>query len=208
MIAVSGTRRVGHAHHRKTRSQYSIDWTLPADEFIDVSLPSEVKVEHVVKDEPPSERYESMFELSKGREHIVELPNFIDRFLFQFVNNPNGEGRWLPYAYEIIIFQWVALLAEQRTSGECFMGSETLGPISSDHEGPSHDPKQVLADAAFQTKGLAISCAPVLLEIIKPSLGWRIQPFSRQPTISRQCRFRRLWLWMGQSFQALNDLYH
>ena len=92
-----GGRRVGHTHHRKTRSQCSIDWTLPVDEFIDVSLPSEVKVENIINDEPANERDESMFALSKERENAMELPNSIDRFLFQFVNNPNGEGRWFPY---------------------------------------------------------------------------------------------------------------
>ena len=83
------------------------------------------------------------------------------------------------YTYEIIIFQWVALLGEQRTSGDHgnFMGSETLGPISSDQQYLLNDPHKVLADAAFHTKGVAISCAPVLLEIIKQSLGWRIQHF-------------------------------
>lgn len=175
-------RRVGHTHHRKTRSQCSIDWTLPVDEFVDVPVPSEVKVEHVVNDEPPSERDESMFALSKERENTVELPNFIDRFLFQFVNSANGEGRWFPYAYEIIICQWVALLAEQRTSGDHgnFMGSETLGPISGDRQYLLNDPHKVLADAAFRTKGVAISCAPVLFEIIKQSLGWRIQHFFKE----------------------------
>jgi hypothetical protein len=121
----------------------------------------------------------SMSSLAEEEENTVRLPNYLDRLVT--FGKGDGAGRWCPYAYEVIILQWVALLVAQRRSGEnTESNSEFETPNLSESveteypPGTFSDTKQGLTDAALRARGVAIACAPVLLEIIKKSIAWRV----------------------------------
>lgn len=167
--------RVGEAHHRKTRSSCSIDWSIPNDDlgrFVFDSSPTSNAPDPVEESESKLEFDESMTTLFEETSTQTKLPHFIDR-LIAMKERSAKSGRWFPFAYEVIIMQWAALLQEQRTSESDNANDLGAQPIFAD--GENH-----LADAASRTTGVAIACAPVLFDVIKQSLGWRIADVRRQ----------------------------
>jgi hypothetical protein len=214
--------RVGAAHHRKTRSKCSIDWSLPpADMLLEkdqrieefnrnrlgnlaptmlplspiVSFPDvnssnddtasddssndgsgsprdakgsshSIVVEEGTLNEHPLKRHMSSKDENKLAEPIL-LPDFADRM--SAMKNGGEEKRWWPYVYEVIIYQWVALLDEQTKKVEGDASIPGLSPIV----------MKYLAHAAKSARGATIRCSPFLLEIIVQSLSWRIDSMFR-----------------------------
>ena len=120
---------------------------------------------------------ESMSSLSKEKDISTKLPNYIDRLVALSGSGIGDDapfrqasGRWFPFAYEIVIMQWVAILSEQRASA----------PDSSYDGMGETDRENCLAEAASRTGGVAIASAPVMFEIIKQSLGWRVANLFRR----------------------------
>lgn len=113
---------------------------------------------------------------TKSAESIF-LPDFADRMsaMKSGGDKKTCEKRWWPYVYEVIIYQWVALLDEQTKKGE--------GPGKKSEEAKNEDNNtsglspiviKYLSHAAKAARGATIRCAPFLLEIIIQSLSWRI----------------------------------
>ena len=185
-------RRVGIAHHRKTRSRCSIDWTKPARDF-DENLnkgrtgkandPNKASLDStnapVMTGNEPSP--------SIAQEPYIKLPGFVDRIAA--LGRKGEKGRWFAYTYEVVIFQWFALLVEQTKSVDqarevSSMGStDAANAVSEESNVFSYrvspgtiDPTTAksLKEAALKARGVTIACAPILFELIKKSLGWRI----------------------------------
>ena len=108
----SEDKRVGHAHHRKTRSHCSIDWTIPNDDLQGIADESD---DFQSNGELTNELDLSMSTLSQEKEISTKLPTFIDRLILLEASGSKS-GRWFPFAYEVIIMQWLALLREQQKS--------------------------------------------------------------------------------------------
>ena len=196
-------KHVGHSHHRKTLSRCSsIDWTLPADDFlltsdqsleIQSSLPSgtdqadagkETSVSAEKKDAPPSMVLE-MSSLKPETDNAKKLPSYLDRVL-SLAKTDQTNGRWFPYVYEVLIFQWVAVLTEQRRHGDKRPRAEETTKAPDDYTLGANDGVAPLRDAVLRARGCAVACAPVLLEIIKKSLGTRLHDLVRQADNSLQ----------------------
>lgn len=159
-------KRVGQAHHRKTRSHCSIDWTIPNDDLN--NLLSDRPADDLQKQDSGSNELDtSMTTLAGEKEMCTKLPSFIDRLLSLGKSGSRHE-RWFPFAYEIVILQWLALLREQKGSNADARKGRKEGNSSHINSDGS------LFEAASRTGGVAIACAPVLFEIIKQSLGWRV----------------------------------
>ncbi len=212
-------RRVGAAHHRKTRSRCSIDWSLPpADMLLEKDQRIEelnrtmtgnanstllplstiesacdsvcVKVSSLEANEwdmlsagdsvrkDHSMPFRPKFESSTAE--IMVLPDFADRIgSMKNSGEEHDEKRWWPYVYEVVIYQWVALLDEQTKKGE---GAKKAEEWMNGENGNVLSPIVVkyLSHAAKASRGATIRCAPFLFEIILQSLSWRID-----------CLFRR-----------------
>jgi hypothetical protein len=168
----SEENRVGQAHHKKTQSSCSIDWTIPNDDLnSSITYASDDGLQNV-QEGRKNECDESMSTLSGEEKINAKLPNFVDR-LVSLGESKSKSGRWFPFAYEIIIMQWVAILLEQRASGADGSSDNRNLPPPKDGDGS-------LSDAASRTGGVVIACAPVLFEIIKQSLGWRVDNLFRR----------------------------
>jgi hypothetical protein len=227
-------RRVGAAHHRKTRSRCSIDWSLPPTDML---LEKDQRIEELNRsrlgnmtptitplspfgsfpDDASSDedvastdgstdgnthdeknRNSStlaIIEDGTGRDHplkrhrrsiskkgtnlaaTISLPNFADRMSTMKMGGDEKpcEKRWWPYVYEVIIYQWVALLDEQTRKGE---GAGIKSDEGKNEEintsGLSPIVIKYLSHAAKAARGATIRCAPFLLDIIVQSLSWRI----------------------------------
>lgn len=109
---------------------------------------------------------ERMSTLKKEESTAVTLPCFVDR-LELLGNSSCDSARWFPFAYEVIIMQWAAFLIEQRKSGE--------KPASDRASGISSDANENLSQAAMRAVGVAVASAPMLFEVIKQSLGFRVK---------------------------------
>lgn len=186
-------RRVGVSHHRKTKSRCSIDWTLPpTDQFLENHQQLEV-VNHVSSDlsksnassfestvdvdVAKSEDSQNAFKENANEVHLINpkqkslyLPSYVERMRY---HKSSKQGRWFPYTYEVIVFQWTAILSEQRRRG---LKSSKDGNASQN----SHDP---LLEASQKTFGFTVSCAPVLFSVVKKSLASRIHSLLR----SQEC---------------------
>jgi hypothetical protein len=179
-------KHVGHAHHRKTDSTCSIDWTLPADDFllkqgdaIPASLPLGDEEAHVAVEKGPPTLGLEMSSLNPEIENAKKLPNYLDRVL-SIVTTQHPNGRWFPYVYEVLIFQWVAILTEQRRQSSKSAPTMETTKITDEYMSGTTDGVAPLRDAAMRARGCAVACAPVLLELIKKSLGSRIHDLLRQ----------------------------
>jgi hypothetical protein len=191
-------QRVGQAHHRKTRSRCSIDWTIPdvdglmgnRDSFEQPHLTEEAHFDtpktidgeahdSFVREATGAEKT-TMSTLTEEERNTVRLPSYLDRLVT--LGKDGGAGRWCAYAYEVIIMQWVALLVDQRRSAEktreersSTVSSNSTRPFSDDYpQGSFSDAREGPSEAALRARGVAIACTPVLLEIVKQSIGWRI----------------------------------
>jgi hypothetical protein len=159
---------VGQAHHRKTRSNCSIDWTIPNDD-LNNSLSNSPASDLQKQNAAFNELDMSMSTLSGEMDSSIKLPNFFDRLVSLQASNHESR-RWFPFAYEILIMQWLALLRKQQAQSTDTR-SDHLHQASTRL---SYDDNNSLSEAASRTGGVVIACAPVLFEIIKQSLGWRV----------------------------------
>jgi hypothetical protein len=126
-----------------------------------------------VQDKPASQFDETMSTLRKEKELCMRLPNFADR-LASLGKSENIVGRWFPFAYELIIMQWVAILSAQRASA-----GDANANIDLQNQSSATDHDAGLSEAASRTGGVIIACAPILFEIVKQSLGWRVANLRR-----------------------------
>jgi hypothetical protein len=110
------------------------------------------------------ENDERMSTLRKEESTAVKLPSFVDRLVF-IGSSSYDSARWFPFAYEVIIMQWAAFLIEQRKSGEKFGADRSSGT----------DVNENLNQAAMRAIGVAVASAPMLFEVIKQSLGFRVK---------------------------------
>lgn len=101
----------------------------------------------------------------------LRLPSFSDR-LFLLSKKSVKTARWSPYTYEVIIMQWCAILIAQRRTSEKPVGS-TGDAYWKRVEGDGVE-NEILAHAAVRSIGVAIASAPMLFEVIKQSIGFRI----------------------------------
>ena len=108
------------------------------------------------------------------KDSTVCLPAFIDRLVSQGRNR--NQGRWFPYAYEVVIFQWIALLSEQRKKSTRGTPKAKTSVVIS----------QSLAEAALKARGVSVGCAPILFAVIKQSLGFRIDSLYRKQKSQRK----------------------
>lgn len=102
--------------------------------------------------------------MDTSKTKIICLPSFATRLSFQA--KAKEQGRWFPFVYEVIIFQWNALLSKQTKR-------------SSRKSTISQDIHTNLSEASQKAKGVVISCAPILFGVIKQSLGHRIDSLFR-----------------------------
>jgi hypothetical protein len=168
---------VGSSHHRKTQSRSSIDWTLLGDERF-TSTPRKAKHSEVRKN-VSEDLNEKMSTLEKEESRSRRLPNFLDR-LMAIAKSSDHTARWFPYAYEVIIMQWAAILIEQRTSGDKTGPDPSGGPSGLQSRSGVPGAYKSLAHAASRAIGVAVASAPLLFEVIKQSLGYRIAALSAQ----------------------------
>lgn len=207
-------KRVGHSHHRKTRSRCSIDWTLPPTDLL---IESHQQLENLQRHESNSYNDISTKEASsseklQGNKEFNAISNLsqldskpknsYDVLQKSFTNADNSGdekekkkvltsfsdriitmgkqrkcARWFPYTYEVIIFQWKYLLIEQtkkQSKEKTSRPSKMTGVFALNGHQMSSNDMRCLNDAASNARGVSISCAPILFEIIKKSLGFRI----------------------------------
>lgn len=190
-------QQVGGTHHRKTRSRCSIDWTIPAEDDLvfgpgppapssPVQPASGTNQRSPNKDNEFSEsQAQKATSMKAESENAKKLPSYLDRILF-LSKKEHVNGRWFPYVYEVIIFQWVAILTEQRRNAEKRQaGDESSNKKpSNDYTFEGNDGRTPLRDAAMRARGYAVSCSPVLLDLIKKSLGARLHNLMRQADAS------------------------
>lgn len=171
-------KRVGSSHHRRrTRGGHSsIDWSLmPTAEEPASPSPSDLPEDTLSLEGASDENDEHMSTLRSEASTSVKLPNFVDRLLVIGDSSPIN-ARWFPFAYEVIIMQWAAVLIEQRKVGE---KPPTTKPASERPTGQSVRPNassnEYLSHAALRSIGVAVAGAPMLFEVIKKSLGFRVK---------------------------------
>ena len=116
---------------------------------------------------------------ARSREKVrtnTELPDFADRISAM---SDNGEHRWWPYVYEVILHQWVALLEEQTRKSDA-SASKSEEETTKNASGLSPIVVKYLSHAAKNARGATIRCAPFLLDIVTQSLSWRVDVVYRE----------------------------
>lgn len=182
-------KHVGHAHHKKTGSMCSIDWTLPAEDFLPKhgeSIQASLSVGNERNEAGPVAGEKGtpilgleMSSLEPETENAKKFPSYLDRVLL-LAKTHHSNGRWFPYLYEVLIFQWVAILTEQRRHATKSSPHLETRKVADEYMSGASDGIAPLRDAAMRARGCAIACAPVLLELIKKSLGSRMHDLLRQ----------------------------
>ncbi|ACI65622.1 predicted protein [Phaeodactylum tricornutum CCAP 1055/1] len=167
---VGEERRVGSSHHRKTQSRSSIDWTLKGEEFGSISQDAQLDMRGEAPKDTNEEHAEAMSTLQREDGNSCQLPDYVDR-LVAFGRSSSRSGRWFPYIYEIIIMQWAGILSQQSGQGEK-PRRENPGEAPKNFSVPSGDDN--LNEVAFRALGVAVASAPLLFEVIKKSLGFRV----------------------------------
>ena len=169
-------RRVGSSYHRKTRSRSSIDWSV----MMEPRTPEPSGLEESASKDEVCHQDESMSTLSKEESTVIRLPSFVDRL--ELIGKSNEScPRWFPYMYEVIIMQWHALLLTQRRSAEQSSASFATGErVLIENES--------LSQAAVRAIGVAVACAPLLFEVIKQSIGYRVATLFHAATAKNSMR--------------------
>jgi hypothetical protein len=165
-------KRVGAAHHRRrTRGKSSIDWSIsPSEERSSpTASTSSLEESNQTQKMTDDESENTMSSLRSELSTTIPLPSFLDR-LTQIGKSSSENARWFPFAYEVIIMQWSAILVEQR-NGEIGLSS-TVNHLDS--------MKDNLRDAASRSVGVAVASAPMLFEVIKKSLAYRVKTLFRE----------------------------
>lgn len=163
---------MGSKNHRRLRSRSSIDWTLNTETLNTAAFSDS-------QHDGSGELEDKMSTLCKEDSSSIPVPNFVDR-LVAMGKTPNKPARWFPYVYEVVICQWAYVLFEQRCCGKGG-GSQ---PDNQDSASRSHS-EEKMPDVTSRSIGFAVSGAPILLEVIKQSLGFRIH-FIFQEILSKQ----------------------
>lgn len=163
-------QRVGSSYHRKTRSKSSIDWTLIGigDGFAPAVVEEADEASKDFQDE-------CLSTLTKEESKCIVLPDFADR-LISLEGQSANNARWFPFGYEVIILQWAAILVEQRALGERGWKSDRPGDPSPDGVSVNEG----ITEAAARSIGVAVAGAPLLFEVIKDSLGFRLASIFRE----------------------------
>ena len=250
-IASREDKRVGHSHHRKTRSRCSIDWTLPPT---DILIESHQQLEELQRQDsnsydPIAKEASSCEKLQGGTEFdTISYPNrskakpkndddvfkksfnnsdlsvdkkdtrkmlssFSDRIIM--MGKRQECARWFPYTYEVVIFQWKHLLIEQtkkQSKSKTSRPTKMTGMFALNGNEVSSNDMRSLSDAASNARGVSISCAPILFEIIKKSLGFRILMFFKHEkkkndnNDATKCQPPSLMTLDTSIFSALEDL--
>jgi hypothetical protein len=165
-------QRVGSSHHRskKNHNRSSIDWSLMSDNLTVIAQPPVQEVT-VAIEEDEEEDDETLSTLQVENCCYIKLPGFLDRLLL--IGKSSSENkRWFPYAYEVIIMQWAAILVEQKSGDKNLLER----PLSSS----SIPSGSAVNQAAQRSVGAAIAITPMLFDIIKQSLGFRVQTLFTQ----------------------------
>ena len=167
---------MGSHHRRKTRGRSSIDWSLLPGLDEKVATPNTSSQDDVTtsSEGATDESDEHMSTLKSEESVCVKLPSYVDRLVIIGDSSP-VDARWFPYTYEVIIMQWAAMLFEQRKIGERKPASMTSGDQSSGHCTHPQYSNGSLSHAALRCVGVAVAGAPLLFEVIKKSLGFRVQ---------------------------------
>ena len=87
-------------------------------------------------------------------------------------------GRWFPYSYEVVIMIWTSFLVQQQASGD--RNSSSAGTSSVHPSGADNDSDATMAEAASNSHRVAIACAPLLFEVIKQSLAYRVKMLTQK----------------------------
>lgn len=124
------------------------------------------------KEDNPTQKQTSIMDVQDNE--YFELPAYHNRNIA--IQKCNC-GRWFPYTYEVIIFQWAAVLSQQTKKRQS--KSSRFVPMSSYEGTDSTATVTVLKEAAHKSRGVSIACAPILFEIIKKSIGFRIDSVFR-----------------------------
>jgi hypothetical protein len=178
-------RRVGSQHHRKNHSRgTSIDWSLLSEAAQNHSNTSGTTAVPKKNENGKDNGDENMSTLKTEETTCLRLPTFIDR-LSLMAKRSFKTARWCPYAYEVVIMQWCAILIAQRRSND----KPATGPGNSNgtRAGDLVPENEVLAHAAVRSIGVAVASAPMLFEVIKQSLGFRILSLFRAAA-ARSCK--------------------
>jgi len=168
-------RSVGDSHYRDNGHGTSIDWELPS---LDNVVESYQQLETLNDNEGESNQTDIF--CGSQKYESIRLRNFIERIII--LSKKKENGRWFPYLYEVIISQWIALIAIQTKPSDHASGNQSVTSsvsAASKNDDLSPSVSKALNDASKKVKGLTISCAPILLELIKKSLGFRIQRILR-----------------------------
>jgi hypothetical protein len=122
---------------------------------------------------------ERLATLKNDDKKSILLPDFADR-LAALERQSAHLARWFLFAYEVIILQWAAILIEQRALGERLRPDRGW---KADRSGESSDETFSMdggiAEAATRSIGVAVAGVPLLFEVIKESLGFRISALFR-----------------------------
>lgn len=132
-----------------------------------------------------------MSTLRNEERSAIALPDFADR-LIAIGKCGSEAARWFPYAYEAIIFQWAGILREQEVA---------------DRNARRDAQEEATANAAARTVGVAVAAAPMLYEIIKQSLAFRVARLFRSvATIRRRNETPPLILLDGSLLSSLEQV--
>jgi len=168
---------VGSSHHRKTHSRgTSIDWSLQIDLAPVQTTPTN-------KTKTTGDHDESMSTLKKEESTCIRLPSYVDRLVLMGKKSDNS-SRWFPYAYEVVIMQWCAILIAQRRLTEKAGTPTHVSQGSDEFDAGS----EAISQAAIRSIGVAVASAPFLFEVIKQSLGFRLLTLFRKATVDNAYR--------------------
>ena len=171
-------QRVGSSHHRKCRSRSSIDWTLIG--IGDGVAPAAIEESDDTPRDFTRDQNELLSTLTTEEKKCIVLPDFADR-LISLEQQSAHSARWFPFGYEVIILQWAAILVEQRALGERVRPERGWkGDRTGDSSNEGLSAGDGIAEAATRSIGVAVAGAPLLFEVIKESLGFRISTIFRE----------------------------
>jgi hypothetical protein len=178
-------QRVGSSHHRKTRSRSSIDWSLLGDGNLaalssgGVLESSALEGSDALKKNAMKDHSETLSTLKTEDCTAIKLPDFADRLIAAGKTFSN-KARWFPFAYEVIILQWSSILIQQRAAGEKSRVDRSTQSANLNHPPAPSPIDESVAAAAARSIGVAVAGAPMLFEVIKQSLGFRISTLFRE----------------------------
>jgi len=158
--------------HRKTRSRCSFDWATIKGDGLEPT--SNNKAKSSLPLEPEADDHnDSMKTLELENDNCITLPNYADR-LVALGKSGSNVGRWFPYTYEVVIMTWTAFLVQQRSTANR-TGASTGPSNGFTTFGTNSESDVILAGVAASAQRSTIACAPLLFEIIKQSLAYRVK---------------------------------